>query len=173
MKDLDYRFNDAAYQKTIKIIQDSVKAIEEFLHIDDPFIKFTAEGGLAVKYYNKTGARSIKGTLVEIETSLDNSITTVAADAYDCIGAIYEDNVPDGSYVWVVVAGTAEVLLKDSTASTRGNWVKVSDATGRADATSGVPSPPTAAEHFKEIGHCLETQTAGTDVLCKINMHFL
>jgi len=26
--------------------------------------------------------------------------------------------------------------------------------------------------HFREIGHCLESKEAGTDVLCKIALHF-
>jgi hypothetical protein len=66
-------------------------------------------------------------------------------------------------------------LLKDTTSSQAGSWAKASATAGRAEVTT----PPAglgalaADEHFREIGHCLETKSAGTSVLCKIAMHFL
>lgn len=67
------------------------------------------------------------------------------------------------------------MLLEDSTASTRGYWVKMSGTAGRADATNAAPPGggiPELDEHMTELGHALETKTGGTDVLCKIVMHF-
>jgi hypothetical protein len=134
----------------------------------------TPNGGLAIKLTNLTGAPSVKGTLVETNETTSGGFE-VLSDLYDCIGAVYEDGVADGEQCWVVISGVAEVLLKDTTAATTGNWVKASDVNGRADATLELPSGGTIGqlqEHFQEIGHCIETVASGTDVLAKIVMHF-
>jgi hypothetical protein len=136
----------------------------------------TPEGGFAVHLTNKTGSASVKGTLVDASTGTDNAFAVVAADAVDCIGVVYEDGIADGEPCLVVIAGRAQVLLEDSTASTRGYWVKVSDNdAGRADATNAAPPGGTVnalEDHLSEVGHCLESKSAGTDVLCWILMHF-
>lgn len=133
-------------------------------------VKFTLEGGLAERLINKTGVASVKGSLVQPNTN-DGSFELTDGDCKECFGAVYEDGIADGSECWVVVGGIAEVLLKDATASTTKNWVKTSDVAGRADATG--TSPAAAPTHFEEVGHCIETKGAGTDVLAKIVMHFL
>jgi hypothetical protein len=72
----------------------------------------------------------------------------------------------------VVVSGIADVLLQDSTASTRGYWVRTSTTTaGRADATNADP-PGLVVAHMSEIGHCLQSQIAGTNVLARCVLHF-
>lgn len=138
-------------------------------------VKFTPEGGLAIRLTNKTGAASVKGTIISSSFTTENAFEVALADSSIPQGAVYESGVADGSPCWVVVAGIAEVLLKDATPSTVGYWVGMSDAAGRADAgDTGHPgtTPPEQAVHNKELGHCLETKTAGTDVLCNIIMHF-
>jgi len=93
----------------------------------------------------------------------------------DAIGAVYEAGVPDGSLCWVTFSGKAYVLLADGTASTAGYWVKSHATDGRADASFALPTGGSFVgidDHFKEIGHCLETKTAGTNVLCKVMLHF-
>lgn len=141
-----------------------------------PTAKFTAEGGLAVQLINKTGAVSVKGTVVETSPTDDNAVGLEEADGLDPIGVIYEDGVVDGDPVWVVVSGVAEVLLEDGTASTRNYWVRTSTSVaGRADATNAGPPGGTVAAletHAKEIGHCLESKTSGSDVLAKCVLHF-
>ena len=131
----------------------------------------TPEGGQVIKLTNKTGGASVKGTLVEADSTTDNAFELSEADCEEVIGVVYEDGVADGSECWVVVSGIAEVLLKNSTASTRGYWVASSDTVGRADATNSAP-PGFVATHFQEIGHCLESQGADTDVLAKCMLHF-
>jgi hypothetical protein len=140
-------------------------------------VRFTPEGGLAIRLTNKTGAASIKGTLVAASTATANAFeVTGASGALNCVGAVYESGIADGSECWVVVAGIAEVLLKDSTASTLGYWAKTSeDTAGRADITNSAPTGGSVAaleDHNQEIGHCLETKASGTSVLAKIVMHF-
>jgi hypothetical protein len=143
-------------------------------------IGFTIEGGYAIQLINDTGAASVKGTIVEAcnesGAGADNVFTIEDADDNHPIGAVYENGIPDGGLCWVVVGGIAEVLLEDSTAATRGYWVRVStNQAGRVDITNQAPPGGTiqALEtHFQEMGHCLESKGAGTDVLCKIVMHF-
>jgi len=87
----------------------------------------------------------------------------------NCMGIMYDNDVPDGDSCWVVVQGIAEVLLQD--------WAKVSDTqNGRADITNLLPPGGTIValeDHLSEIGHCLESKTAGVDVLAKCMIHFL
>ncbi len=140
-----------------------------------PKAMMTAEGGLAVRLVNKTGAASVKGTLAEASSAQDSAFGVADAE-YDTIGAVYENGIADGALCWVVIGGIAEVLLEDATAATRHNWVHSATTDGRADASLAEPSGGgfnNANEHFKEIGHCLESVAAGTDKLCKILMHLL
>jgi len=140
-----------------------------------PKIRFTEEGGFAVLLTNKTGSASVKGDLVEASASTDNAFAQAGVSDTHPIGVVYEAGVADGSECWVVVSGIAEVLLKDTTAATRGYWVMTSDTAGRADATLAAPPGGGISEldqHMREIGHCIESKTAGTDVLAKIVMHF-
>jgi hypothetical protein len=138
--------------------------------------RFTPEGGMARVYINKTGAPSVRGTIVETSDSVDNAVDIIGADEPHPIGVMEHDGIPDGSLCWVVVGGPAYVLLKDSTTATRGYWVRSSDTdAGRADATNASPPGGTvnAIEgHFREIGHAMETVGSGTDVLALIHLHF-
>lgn len=125
-----------------------------------------------IPYINKTGVASVKGTLVMFDTANDYSfvLNTAGATGDEPIGVVYENGIDDGNYCRVIVAGSALVLLQDTTASTRGNWMKNSDTVaGRVDATNASPIP---AQHWREIGHCCESQSAGTDVLAEGMLHF-
>lgn len=136
----------------------------------------TELGGIAIPLTNKTGSNSVKGTVVTADTTTDFAFKTHAADDDMPIGIVYESGIADGSECWVVISGCAEVLLEDGTASTRGYWVRSGATTaGRADATTANPpggTVPALETHMKELGHCLESKTSGTDVLARIIMHF-
>ena len=132
--------------------------------------RLTPEGGIAIQLTNKTGAASVKGSVVRADTSTDNAFILLDAGGQEPIGVVYESGIADGSECWVIIAGRVQILLQDSTASTRGNWVEASATTaGRADATNAAPVPAT---HWKEIGHCMETKTGGTNVLAYCIIHF-
>ncbi len=133
--------------------------------------RFTPERGIAVSLTNKTGVASVKGTIVEAHAGTDNAFRVCDASSIESFGVVYEDGIADGSECLVVIGGRCQVLLKDATLSTRNNWVGVSDVAGRADATGA--SPAAAPQHFKEIGHCIESKAADTDVLAFIILHFL
>lgn len=136
----------------------------------------TADGGIAKKYTNKTGAVSVKGTLVKHSGTTTESIDVADIDSLDHIGVIYEDGVADGSNCWVTIIGDAKILLENSTTSTVGNWVKPSATTaGRVDASNAAPYGGTIGaleEHFTEVGHAEETSAGGTDVLILVHLHF-
>ena len=123
-----------------------------------------------MRLINKTGVASVKGSLVEPHTN-DFSFELTDADCKECFGVVYDNGIADGSKCLVITSGVAQVLLKDATASTTKNWVETADVAGRADATGA--SPAAAPQHFEEIGHCIETKAADTDVLCEIVLHFL
>lgn len=137
------------------------------------FDSSTNEWGFQVRLTNKTGGNSIKGEIVKASAGTDMAFDKVAADGLEPIGVIYEANVADGSECWIWVTGSVcQVLLKDTTGSTRGYWVSVSDTAGRADATTAA-APGVVLAHFREIGHCLETKAGGTNVLARILFHTL
>ena len=123
---------------------------------------------------NKTGGASVKGTVVRASTAADLSFVTSGATEEQPIGVVYDSGVADGSPCFVVLGGLCQVLLEDSTASTHGNWVYTTIA-GRGNATLANPPSGGAAElqtHMQELGHCVESKTAGTDVLAWIVLHF-
>ena len=143
-------------------------------HIHRDAVAITDIGGLAVHATNKTGANSVKGTVIMTSTGTDGAFMTAGADSTATVGIVYEDGIADGDKCWVVISGIAQVLLKDNTASTRGYWVQMSDVAGRADATVAAPpggGVPEIDNHMQEIGHAVQTQAAGTDVLCTIVLH--
>ncbi|MDD2365163.1 MAG: hypothetical protein PHN84_03270 [Desulfuromonadaceae bacterium] len=135
----------------------------------------TPLGGVAVQLINKTGAPSVKGSLVCPSPSTDAAVRLTETDDIDPCGVILNSGVSDGSDVWVVVSGVAEVLLEDSTAATRGYWARTSiTQAGRANITAAVPAGGTITAieaHMKEVGHSLESVTAGTNKLCRIFFH--
>lgn len=141
--------------------------------VDASAVKFTPEGGLAVKYVNGTGAPSVKGDVVGPSTAADGRFI-LETNEFDAVGVVYESGIADGSPCWVVISGQADVLLEDGTASTRGNIAVSSDVDGRADCTIANPGSglPAVETHFKEIGHCLQSVAAGTGKLCRIMLHF-
>lgn len=136
----------------------------------------TDDGGFATEMINKTGAASVKGSIVSASTSADNSFVVTSGDSIQPMAIVYDGGIPDGGVCRIVTYGTAYVLIKNGTTATHGYWVKVSDDTdGRADATNAAPPGGTVGaleDHMSEIGHCLESAGSGTDVLVLCLLHF-
>lgn len=137
-------------------------------------VVMTAEGGLAIKAINKTGAPSIKGYICEPSDTTDNGIKYTDNDDFDPIGIMYSENVPDGEEVLIVVAGIAEVFY--GTSVTRATFSRV-PVVADGIAVSGqavnepLPAPPLSNDkHFREIGHPIESR--GTPGLAKTILHF-
>jgi hypothetical protein len=131
--------------------------------------KYTGRPCMKMQYINKTGAPSVYGELVKFDTATEGGLILTASQDPECIGAMYETGIADGSLCWIVIAGSVEVLLLNATAAAPGNWASTSTAAGRADCSNAAPVP---ARHWEEIGHCPFTANAGTDVLAEIHMHF-
>lgn len=131
-------------------------------------------GGYAIKLINKTGANSVKGTLVSADTGVDDACRLTPLDGLDTIGIMWSDGVADGSAVWVVVSGIAQV--KTGAAATRGQFVRQSVTTDTGAAagiaiTEAAPTTPFATDnHFREVGHCI--QTTGAAGLARCVIHF-
>ena len=123
-----------------------------------------------VQLINKTGANSVKGSVVSISDTTDNAFRLNPIDGDMPIGVVYQNGVADGSLCLIITGGIAEVLLVDGVASTR-SYIGYSSSTvaGRIDTSASVPA---ALLHFREIGHTLESKTGGTNILCKCIIHF-
>lgn len=134
----------------------------------------TPVGGLAIKMINKTGAASVKGDVVHASSTTNNGVSLIVKDIPDPFGVIWSDGVPDGGYIYVVIAGIAEVnFIGDTTRGYLARGFLTADAgyiSGKALAEA-VPSSPFATDkHFYEIGHVIESRTGAG--LAKIIMHF-
>ena len=130
-------------------------------------------GAFAVWMTNRTGAASIKGTIVTASRDYDSAIMIEDADnGYDAFGIIYQNGVLDGNQVLVIVAGIAEVLIQDGQAVAHGNLMRCSDTVDGRAIPVNIPPPPNQDQHFKEIGHCIESKASGTNVLAKCIVHF-
>lgn len=135
----------------------------------------TSDGGFAILLTNKTGAPSVKGTVVIASFEHDKAFAIGIANTIIPIGVVYTNNAPDGAQAYVTITGTAKVLLRDGSEAVRGNWVGTSETPGRAIAGGmGHPGsrPNDQTVHNREIGHCLESKTAGTNVLALVDLHF-
>lgn len=144
----------------------------ERLEFGSPKIKETSLGGLVILLTNNTGGASVEGRTVEADPTLDDAVDYSDVDAIDCIGVFFESGVADGDEAWIVVGGIANVAFDDNHGPTHGDWVECSEA-GYANSQASPAAPP---DHFREIGHCLETVAAGgggTHVLARCNLHFL
>lgn len=134
----------------------------------------TDEGGLAISMLNKTGGDSVKGYIVEPSDTDDNGVKYTTNNDVDPVGVVYNAGIPDGGYMWVIVAGIADVFY--GVAVTRGTFSRVPVATdgiavdGQA-MNEPLPTSPFATDkHFQEIGHPLESR--GTPGLAKTILHF-
>ncbi len=129
-----------------------------------------------VQLINKTGVPSVYGEIVETSTTTDFAFQVNVANSAEMMGVVYEAGIADGSICWIVVGGSAQVLLEDATAATHGFWARNSiTVAGRADITNASPPGGGVAaidRHFREIGHSIETVVGGTDVLAEIMVHF-
>jgi hypothetical protein len=139
-------------------------------------VRLTPEGGIAVKMTNKTGGVSVKGEVVSVysATAVNSSVKKIVVDEPAPIGVFYESGVADGSEVWVIVSGIADVYFIGNT--TRGHLAR-GFITGDAGYVAGqvlseaVPSSPFATDkHFYEIGHVIESRTGAG--LAKCILHF-
>lgn len=131
----------------------------------------TPEGGVASKFTNNSGGTLAHGTAVSLSSSNDASVVP-QNNEYDCIGFVYGSSI-NGGDCWVITCGVAEALFANGNQPQRGYWVKCSATDGRVEAAVGPSSVSAiaAAEHFREVGHCLETKAAGTGVVARIVVH--
>jgi hypothetical protein len=136
---------------------------------------FTDLGTPTVSMLNKTGASSIKGTLIEAyeTTGTDLAFKVADIDTTHAIGVVYEAGVSDGDMCRVVLCGLAECLIEAGDTIETGYWARSGSTTaGRVElqvATGG----GSIAEHFKEVGHCVESAgVAGASDLARIVLHF-
>ncbi len=137
-------------------------------------LRFTENGGFAIKLTNKTGADSIKGYCVTANDGQNNSVKLVPVNVPNCIGVFYETGIADGEEAWIVVSGIADVYFWGST--TRGHLARTGmtadtgEISGQALSEAVPTSPFDVDKHFCEVGHVLETRTGAG--LAKVVLHF-
>lgn len=129
----------------------------------------STDGGYYITLKNNTGAPSVKGTVVAASTEQDKAVQLAGIGAVNPIGVILDSGVAVGQPVRVVVSGMAQVLLASGQAATRGYWCEVSDVQAGRMMQLEAPNPLT---HWNEIGHCIESKTAGNTVLALVVLHF-
>ena len=129
----------------------------------------SSDGGYYITLINKTGANSVKGTIVIASTTTDKAVQIAPIGSDNPIGVILEDGIADGNSVKIAISGMAYVLLADGLSSTRGYWCEVSSTqAGRMSQLAN----PNLLRHWSELGHSLESKTSGTNVLSLVTLHF-
>lgn len=134
-------------------------------------VKITSIGGIAIKLTNKTGVNTIAGQLIKADTATDDGVILTEISDTECFGVFLDDGITDDAEAWVVVAGIADVAFDDDVAAVHGTWV----ATGAIGYARTQDSPASAPQHFDEIGHSIESVTAGgggTHILARCVLHF-
>jgi hypothetical protein len=127
--------------------------------------KITAEGGLAIQLTNETGGVTVKGQIVSHKGTVANAFDLTAVDANHCLGVVYESGIEDAAECWVVVAGIAQVLMKN--ASTMGHICRIPLNTDDGEAAGyAMDAAQSGTASVYKIGDVLETQNA--EVLCKV-----
>lgn len=134
--------------------------------IESEKYKITGIGGFAVALTNNTGLASVEGQLVETDDTDENSYKVADANSMHVAGFVYNAGVADGSEVWIVTGGIAKILI-DAGGCVHHDRLIASATAGSAD----VSNTPSAADHFKEIGHALETVVGAG--LAKVMIHLL
>jgi len=136
--------------------------------VGNSYCKITAEGGLAIQVTNKTGAHSVQGTIVSIKSGVDMCAELTPVDATHCLGVVYNAGVPDNVYMWVVIAGLADVLMKNDATLGQQCRIPLNTDTGEVAGYAMADAQAATASVYK-IGDILETKTA--DTLCKVLLH--
>ena len=128
-------------------------------------IKTTAEGGIAVKMTNKTGAASVKGSIVSLSTETDNAFALAAIGASGVVGVVYESGIVDGAECWVVVKGIAETLFTNNI--THGMYARAPIATDTDKVAGSAVGAAIPADTFNtdaylaRFGFVMESKAAG------------
>lgn len=137
-------------------------------------LQITAEGGLAIEMTNKTGANSVKGTVVSIytATAIDKAFKLCEVDAADPIGIVYDAGIADGSACRVVIMGAADVLIEAGSTIAHRSWLRSPNATAGRGYLDSTPGGTSTTDHFREVGHCLEAKTNTGSTLARCILHF-
>ena len=134
--------------------------------LDSTKCKITAEGGIAVKMTNKTGAASVKGSIVSLSTGTDNAFALSAVDASGVVGVVYEADKADAAECFVVVKGIAETLFTNNV--THGMYARApvaADTGEEAGKAVGAAIPAATFNtdvYLARFGFVLESKNAGT-----------
>lgn len=127
--------------------------------------KITPEGGYAVKLTNKTGAASVKGSIVSLSTGTDNAFALAAIDASGVVGVVYEAGIADAAECWVVVKGIAETLFTNNI--THGMYARAPIATDTDKVAGLAVGAAIPADTFNtdaylaRFGFVMESKAAG------------
>ena len=136
--------------------------------VGNSYFKITPEGGFAVRLTNESGAKTVKGQIVSHKGTVANAFALTAVDANHCLGVVYESGVEDGAQCWVVVAGIAQVLMKN--AATMGHICRIPLTADNVEAAGyAMDAAQSSSASVYKIGDVLES--ADAEVLCKVLLH--
>jgi hypothetical protein len=130
-------------------------------------MRFTSEGGLAIRVYNNTGSTLLKGYVVKADSANDDAVVLTATSDPDPIGIVYED-IDTASWGWIVIQGVVDGYVDNAGTVTREQWVGVSTANAGQMTAGTVPTGTT--DHFRECGHTLRGRTGAG--LVRMIIHF-
>lgn len=106
-----------------------------------------------------------KGNVVQASTTLQLGIQKCVTTAFDAFGVVYSDasgssTIASGSWCWIVHSGPVQVLTSGAVSATNILCTSTTVA-GTADDV-GSPPPVSTSDHFREVGHLLESKSVAT-----------
>jgi len=150
-----------------------VKVTEGVLEVGTRY-KISPQGGTCVYLRNVSGNALTKGMLVESSSTSDDAFTINAEGGDHPIGVVYDTSIGNGYSGWIVVGGIGEVALEDNVAAVHGYWIGASGSEAGYCSTQA-NSPGFDQEHFDEVGHCIQSVSAGgsgTHIYARTVIHF-
>ncbi len=132
------------------------------LNFNNNIMKVTDIGGIAVKLTNKSGAPSVQGEVVHVDSVTDEAISLEGAGDDDPFGVFLDDGVADGEEAWIVIFGKA-LVKADANGFSRADRIVMSTTTDGRVVGNNAPS---VAAHFTEVGHALEDAAANVTGKC-------
>lgn len=121
-------------------------------------------GGHLIKLINKTGGNTVRGQLVEASAGTERAFETASANSFHVIGVIADADIADGSEAWILIGGSGYVLID------AGGCVLQDRLISGGVGVATVSNNPSAADHFKEIGHTQRVQVGAGLALVTIHL---
>jgi hypothetical protein len=166
IRSMGSRTTDAATKSYVDNCTNAIRSASALAVIGGLFQNQMTNGAYQVRYM--AGETLVAGNLVSASVDVDYQVRKLVAAGYDCIG-VASHAATSGQYVWVTVSGMEQALIYSW--PTRGHVALGGPVAGACTNIAVPSSSPSNDEHWREIGHFMQTGT-NTAGRVWVNLHF-